>query len=362
MVVLFLCREEDLDKERRGYVRAFAGRGVKIVTLRHTDGISPDLRSVVERCPEKPSFILHPEVHGTGLLLPEGLVEIDIPTVCFHIDTYVATHRRIAMSMLFDYACVFHPGFDRLFKQAGHPRPILLPHAVEAELFQQPHEERIYEVGWVGYLERSIYATRQYLLPHLAQRFKMNEWRRFHTPEEMAEVYERSKIVINISRDDYPQDANLRVFEAMGAGALLITSVPSELTALGFQEGEHFVGYRDKDEVEDLVRYYLDHETERRRIAEAARDLVLREHTYDRRVEQLLTTLQQDNGQLFAPARRWSKDQVRRTYLVYYAQLHLLDRAFEELRKLRQISLWAALKGIPTILREIIWQFRVSLR
>lgn len=357
--VLFLCREEDFHRERRGYVRAFSKKGIKMVTLKHDDGINPDIRSVVDRFAEKPTFILHPDLR---LLLPEGLVEVDIPTLCFHIDTFGATYRRIRMSMLFDYACVFHPGFDRLFHQAGHPRPVFLPHAVEAEPFQPMHEERIYEVGWVGHVDKPMYATRRYLLPGLAHRFRMNEWKRSHTPEEVAEVYKRSKIVVNIGRDDYPQDANLRVFEAMAAGALLITSVPTELSALGLQEGQHFVGYRDKDGVEDLVQYYLDHETERHRIGEAARDLVLREHTYDRRVEQILTMLQQDKGQLFAPARRWSQAEVRRTYLVYYTQLHLLDRAFEELRTLREISLWAALKSVPTILREIIWQFRISLR
>jgi spore maturation protein CgeB len=51
----------------------------------------------------------------------------------------------------------------------------------------------------------------------------MNEWWRLYTYEEMVKVYQRSKIVVNVGRDDYPQDANLRVFEAMAAGALLIT-------------------------------------------------------------------------------------------------------------------------------------------
>lgn len=360
--VLFISRRENLKewlRVHKGYELAFSKHDIKLIGLDYADGARLDIHTIIDRLVEKPAFIIHPDI---GFLLPEGLSEIGVPTVCFHIDTFVATRVRIGVSMLFDYAIVFHPGFDRMFRQEGHPRPILLPHAANVELFQPTHEDRIYEVGWVGRTDRPIYASRRYLLPRLAQRFKMNKWEEFHTPEEMAEVYQHSQIVVNISRDDYPQDANLRVFEAMAAGALLITGIPSELSALGFQDREHFAGYRDNDEVEDLIHYYLSHEAERLRIAKTGKDLVLREHTHDRRVEQILTTLRKDEGQLFAPARRWSQAQVRRTYLVHYAQLHLLDRAFGEWRSLRQISLWAALKSIPTILREIMWQFRIRFR
>ncbi len=112
----------------------------------------------------------------------------------------------------------------------------------------------------------------------------MNEWWRFHTPEEMTDVYRRSKIVVNVTRDDFDHGANLRVFEAMAAGALLMTRTPTELCDLGFRAGEHFVGYERAEDVEGLVRRYLRDESERHRIAVAAQALVLGVHTYDQRV------------------------------------------------------------------------------
>ncbi len=54
----------------------------------------------------------------------------------------------------------------------------------------------------------------------------MNDINRHYTPEEMSVVYKQSKIIFNLSQDDYLQDANLRCFEAMAAGALLITHNP----------------------------------------------------------------------------------------------------------------------------------------
>ena len=49
---------------------------------------------------------------------------------------------------------------------------------------------------------------------------------------------------------------------------------------LGFRDGVHFVGYRKKEEINDLVRTYLANERARRAIAAAGQELVLS----DRRV------------------------------------------------------------------------------
>jgi len=82
----------------------------------------------------------------------------------------------------------------------------------------------------------------------------MNDWSRRYEPEEMARIYRQSKIIVNIARDDFPQDANLRTFEAMATGALLLTSLPTELTEIGFEDGVHFVGFRKEAEIAPLVR------------------------------------------------------------------------------------------------------------
>jgi spore maturation protein CgeB len=84
---------------------------------------------------------------------------------------------------------------------------------------------------------------------------------------------------VNIGRDDYPQDAKLRTFEGMAAGNLLITSLPGELTRIGFEDGVHFVGYREDKELHAIARKYLGNEDARKRIAEAGRANVLRNHT-----------------------------------------------------------------------------------
>jgi len=255
--------------------------------------------------------------------------------------------------MLFDLVFVFHPGYDTEFRTAGHPGAHFIPHAIEPSLFIGEELGRVFELGWVGQTRGPLYRTRERLLPVLSRSFTMNDWSRPCEPEEMGRIYRQSKIVINIARDDFPQDANLRAFEAMAAGALLLTVLPTELTQIGFEDGVHFVGFRKEAEIAPLVRKYLLEESARRRIAEVARDQVLREHTYDRRAETILELAKQDGQKFSAPARSWSEERVHLAYLDYFAGNGAFDCALDELRAIARLSLGDATRGAGMLARAL---------
>src|SRR5712692_1756655 len=345
MTILCLCREDNLTNTLAEYARAIRACGVRLECVEWGTPLNADLGDLLKPCAEEPAAILHPE--SDFPLLPQGLVQTQIPTICFQVDTYAFPKRRLRWASLFDHVAVFHPGYVEEFRRGGHPGAFLLPHAVRRELFEGGELERTFDLGWVGQSQGPLYRRRSALLPALAGmfKFKMNEWDRKYSAEELAEVYRRSRIVVNIGRDDYPQDANLRTFEAMAAGALLLTSLPSELTQLGFEDGKHFLGFRSGEEIPSLVRRYLSDEPARRQIAEAAREKVLREHTYDVRVQTLLENLEKDAGKFFAPARQWPDSRVRLTYLDYFAANGVLDRAAAELREIAQHSMSNAARG-----------------
>ena len=58
-----------------------------------------------------------------------------------------------------------------------------------------------------------------------------------------------------------------------------------------FEPGREMVAYQAPDEIPDLIDYYLRKPKERERISRAARQRVLREHTYDLRLTRLLKTM-----------------------------------------------------------------------
>lgn len=329
MRILVLSRFNRLPFYGFGYGAAIERAGGQISYLPPDSPADIDVETLVALCPDKPSLIFCPDWHTAPL--PPGLTKIDIPTVCVNEDTYKFTERRIKWSMLFDYTVTCHPGYAGQFEAAGHPRVLFLPLAVDRKLQEAPEEERIFELAAVGQTEGPLYATRKRVLQKLDGHFRTNDFWRRYSPQEMAAIYRRSKVVINIPREDFLQEANMRVFEVMGAGALLLTRMPTELTDMGFEEGVHFVGYRDESEVVSVVRHWLTNEAAGAEVAGRAQKLVWREHTYDNRLTQLLKRVKEDAGSLPAPARKWPPGRTAELYVDHYAGHGFLDRAHHEL-------------------------------
>jgi hypothetical protein len=104
---------------------------------------------------------------------------------------------------------------------------------------------------------------------------------------DMYEVLARSRITINNhARIAQGASNNLRLFEATGMGALLVTDSGTNLGEL-FEEGREVVTYHSPAECAELVRHYLDNPEAAGRIAAAGQRRTLTEHTWRSRMEQL---------------------------------------------------------------------------
>jgi hypothetical protein len=359
MNILFLCRSKDIGWGQWGLTRAFERRGIQVTYMDDDAPGDEDIFKLVAACPVRPSLILHPELDFCTL--PRGLGKIEIPTACFQIDTYAYTRRRIRWSMLFDHPIVFHPGYEEQFRKAGHRGVVTIYHAASRELFDKPEIQRIFDVGWVGRSSFNVHDSRRRVMTALAGRFRVNEWDKLYKFEEVADVYRSSRIVVNVARDDFPQDANMRAFEAMAAGCLLINRIPTELTEIGFQEGVHFVGYRHEGEIEHLVRRYLFQHEDRNRVARAGREKVLDEHTYDNRADTLLRKIGEHSSHFLAPARKWTDGRVRMHYVDYFSANRAFDCAYTQWRQLAMSDLPHAFTGGKFIARAWLSELRRNL-
>jgi len=148
MTILCLCREEHDWKMIPAYADAFRRHGVEFFCVNDSIPFDASLEEVLRTCPNIPSAIFY--FDSAHSLFPTGLERSEIPTVCFHPDTYAFTDRRIRWSAVFDHAVVFHPGYRERFARAGHPGAFLMPHAVRRALFEGAEWAREFDVGWVG--------------------------------------------------------------------------------------------------------------------------------------------------------------------------------------------------------------------
>lgn len=107
----------------------------------------------------------------------------------------------------------------------------------------------------------------------------------------MYRALARSRITLNRHINVAENFANnMRLFEATGVGAMLLTDRKDNLQDL-FDIGSEVVAYSSREEAVEIVRHYLSHPEERARIARAGQARTLRDHTYPQRMEELVGIL-----------------------------------------------------------------------
>ncbi len=111
---------------------------------------------------------------------------------------------------------------------------------------------------------------------------------------DMYRTLARSRITLNRHISVAENNANnMRLYEATGVGALLLTDRKDNLYEL-FEIGKEVVAYSSKEEAAELVRHYLNHPQEAERIAKAGQARTLREHTYAQRMQELVPILKRN--------------------------------------------------------------------
>ena len=108
---------------------------------------------------------------------------------------------------------------------------------------------------------------------------------------EMFRMLARSELTLNKHIDISENYANnMRLFEATGMGACLITDWKENLHEL-FEPGREVLTYRSTEECLDLICYYTAHRGEREAIAQGGQARCLRDHNYERRMTELVSAL-----------------------------------------------------------------------
>ena len=104
---------------------------------------------------------------------------------------------------------------------------------------------------------------------------------------EMPCIFKLSKINLNITLRSIQNGIPLRAYDILGAGGFLLSNYQIDL-ARHFVPDEDFVYFEDRNDLLRKIDYYLKHDDERMAIAQNAHDKVVKEHTFDVRVKQII--------------------------------------------------------------------------
>jgi spore maturation protein CgeB len=172
-----------------------------------------------------------------------------------------------------------------------------------------PDADRPHGVAFVGGLSPRVHRAGTALLERLAEALPIDAWgygaealvngsalRNRYRGEawglDMYRVLARSRIVVNRHIDVAEGYANnMRLYEATGVGALVVTESAPNLGDL-FEPDREVVTYSDLPELRDKLEHLLAHDDERRAIAAAGQARTLRDHTYRRRMQELIDVLE----------------------------------------------------------------------
>lgn len=107
---------------------------------------------------------------------------------------------------------------------------------------------------------------------------------------EMPKVFRMSKINLNFTIPNIKSGIPLRIWDVLGCGGFLLTNYQAEIPYY-FKEGEDLVCFDGLEDLCEKVRYYLEHEEERKRIAWNGYRKVREKHSYIERIHTILDTV-----------------------------------------------------------------------
>jgi len=144
-------------------------------------------------------------------------------------------------------------------------------------------EEKIWDICFIG--TEGKHSLRKVVLEILKINYPNSYFGRAHYTE-ILNYYSKARIVVN-----YPinNDINLRIFEAMSAGALVITHrIKDDGFEEIFKENEHLVVFDDiLKEMRQKIDFYLENKDLRQKIAYQGFEYVKNNHTFRHRLRDI---------------------------------------------------------------------------
>ncbi len=137
---------------------------------------------------------------------------------------------------------------------------------------EKGHNVSIYGVGWEEFIDEDL--IKGEFIPN----------------DELYKYYSSCKILLNDHwedmRDlDFPSN---RLFDALACGTFVISDdIPSAKTLF---DG-NIVTYRDADDLDEKINYYLNNPQKREELAKKGKEIVLNNHTFDNRVDEIVEAL-----------------------------------------------------------------------
>jgi glycosyltransferase involved in cell wall biosynthesis len=183
--------------------------------------------------------------------------------------------KLLGVDILLNSTESYLPNFDGLVKKS-----YWFPNSYPDEVIFPKNIEKTTDVGFCGNDRPEI---------HYLDKFKIRK-DLFVIGDDMVNAINSYKIHFNKNIAD---DINYRTFETTGCGTFLLTNYTPGLEKL-FDIGKEIVVYNDLNDLDNKVKYYLENEEEREKIAKSGYERSKKDHTYFERSKKLIQIINEN--------------------------------------------------------------------
>ena len=243
------------------------------------------LASILNRIGDPPDWVFY--LRPSQAFLPPDLAECPVPLVGWLEDEFKFADVDQHLVYNYDLAPTAYAEISELYSARGLDNRPCVNYFTASWLMPDGEidfADRPIDVSFIGHLDPGQTRLRCRELEQVMRLRK--DGVKVYVREglylrQMMDVYARSKFVFQHSGQGAP-NLTYRVGEAMTCGAVLLSKRPNRAEGLPspLVEGEHVLYYDDFDHARELVRHYLDHEDERRAIAENGYRYVREQHPW----------------------------------------------------------------------------------
>jgi spore maturation protein CgeB len=240
----------------------------------------------------------------------DRLRQMGILRICWWLNDPFQFERSARISPFYDYFFTNAMGSVEKYKTIGIKKVFFLPTACHPPVHRKldlSHDElKKYksDICFAG----DWNPVREELLLEVSKRFNLSIWGpwarklspssplrrhirgKYFKPDEMVKIYNGAKIVLNIhtwyGRFNY--GLNPRIFEAPACNAFTITDFKEEIPLLFDSE---YIAFRSKDEMMELIAYYIDNQSRREDISMRLNTEVYSKHTYEIRIREIFSRI-----------------------------------------------------------------------
>jgi len=228
----------------------------------------------------------------------EGLGDINIPKVHITVD-YVPTANIPVQNKFFKknkYDLVFGitvSSYKRLVENKVCSSVHILPFSADCNIYKPLNLSKKNQILAAFTTRTDIYPNRRKIQKvATATGFPVITKRTIQ--QKLIRAINTSKITA--TSNNIFHSLSMRYTETLACGGFLLADKPDDLDFVGLEDGKHLVLYYDMKDFSEKVKYYMLHDTERKKIEKAGMNFVRNNHSCEIRVKEMMGFIKEKIG------------------------------------------------------------------